>query len=467
MKQKFYILIIVGFIVISCDQKKIISSNQTEFSYKNYILNDDGTIQNTEISINDFKPAKDCKACHEEHYNDWSGSMHAYSMRDPIFFSGWNKEQLKRQDTGERFCIQCHNPAAFVSGVNLAGISTAEELAASDHPEVIKEGIGCTSCHNITKLSQTVHTNNSIAASAVFKMNPGDGIFYGSIKNPQPNEFHESRYNPIFSRSEACLPCHDMTVRGVEAEITFSEWNRIPGLAMGNLLSCQECHMPLTNRPAATGGAERLVHSHKFIGVDLDLSISAEENSQYDEVIELLKNAVALEFGTPLDSLSETIVLGDSLIIPLTITSLTAHSLPSGVSFAREAWLEIVVVDSTNNVLFESGTIPANSSALDETDDNLLLFTSYLLDESGDVTESVTDVHEIINNSLTAFSKRYHSYTIKTSDQYVGEINIQIRMLFRAFKPSLLQEDHPDLLENLPIFEMASIRDTVYIQNPQ
>ena len=146
---------------------------------------------------------------------------------------------------------------------------------------------------------------------------------------------------------------------------------------------------------------------------------------------------------------------------------MTAHSLPSGVSFAREAWLEIVVADSTNNVLFKSGTTTTNSSALDETDDNLLLFTSYLLDESGDVTESVTDVHEIINNSLTAFSNRYYSYMIKTSDQYVGEINIQIRMLFRAFKPSLLQEEHSDLLENLPIFEMVSIRDTVYIQNPQ
>ena len=463
MKQKFYILIIVGFIVVSCDQKKIISSNQAEFSYKNYILNDDGTIQNTEISINDFKPAKDCKTCHEDHYNEWSGSMHAYSMRDPIFFSGWNKEQLKRQDTGERFCIQCHNPAAFVSGVNLAGFETAEELAASDYPEIIKEGIGCGICHSMTDLSQTIHTNNSIAASAVFKMNPGDGVFYGSIKNPQSNEYHESRYNPIFSRSEACLPCHDMTVRGVEAEITFSEWNRIPGLAMGNLLSCQECHMPLTTRPAATGGPDRLVHSHKFIGVDLDLSIAAEDNPQYEDVLELLQNSVMLEFGTPMDTLTETVVPGDSFMIPLTITSLTAHSLPSGVSFAREAWLEIIVTDSTNNILFESGTTATNSSVLDETDEDLLLFTSYLLDDKGDVTESVTDVHEQINNSLTAFSKRYYSYTINTSDEYFGEINIQVRMLFRSFKPSILAA-HPDLLQNISIFEMEILTKTVSAQ---
>ena len=463
MKQKFHILIIVGILVISCDEKKITSSNQTEFLHKNYTLNDNGTVKSTEYSIDDFEPAKDCKTCHEDHYNDWSNSMHAYAMKDPIFFSGWNIEQGKRHNTGERFCIQCHNPAAFVSGVNLAGFETAEELAASDYPEIIKEGIGCGICHSMTDLSQTIHTNNSIAASAVFKMNPGDGVFYGSIKNPQSNEYHESRYNPIFSRSEACLPCHDMTVRGVEAEITFSEWNRIPGLAMGNLLSCQECHMPLTTRPAATGGPDRLVHSHKFIGVDLDLSIAAEDNPQYEDVLELLQNSVMLEFGTPMDTLTETVVPGDSFMIPLTITSLTAHSLPSGVSFAREAWLEIIVTDSTNNILFESGTTATNSSALDETDEDLLLFTSYLLDEKGDVTESVTDVHELKNNSLTAFSKRYHSYTINTSDQYFGEINIQVRMLFRSFKPNALAA-HPDLLQNISIFEMEILTKTVSAQ---
>jgi len=460
MKQTFHILIAVSLLCISCDENKFIPSDQTEYPHKNYTLNDNGTVKSTEYSIDDFEPAKDCKTCHEDHYNDWSNSMHAYAMRDPVFYSGWNEEQLKRQDTGERFCIQCHNPAAFVSGVNLAGFETAEELEASDYPEIIKEGIGCGICHSMTDLSQTIHTNNSIAASAVFKMNPGEGVFYGSIKNPQSNEYHESRYNPIFSRSEACLPCHDMTVRGVEAEITFSEWNRIPGLAMGNLLSCQECHMPLTTRPAAAGGPDRLVHSHKFIGVDLDLSIAAEDNPQYEDVLELLQNSVMLEFGTPMDTLTETVVPGDSFLIPLTITSLTAHSLPSGVSFAREAWLEIIVTDSTNNILFESGTTATNSSALDETDKNLLLFTSYLLDENGDTTRFVTDVHELKNNSLIAFGKRYYSYTINTSDQYFGEINIQVRMLFRSFKPTALAA-HPDLLQNISIFEMEILTKTV------
>ena len=95
MKQRFLILIAVSLLCISCDENKFIPSDQTEYPHKNYTLNDNGTVKSTEYSIDDFEPAKDCKTCHEDHYNDWSNSMHAYAMRDPVFYSGWNEEQLK------------------------------------------------------------------------------------------------------------------------------------------------------------------------------------------------------------------------------------------------------------------------------------------------------------------------------------------------------------------------------------
>ena len=434
------------------------------FNFKQYNLDENGQIVNTEFSLSDFDPAINCRDCHLDHYQEWSESMHAYSMKDPIFFTGWDKSQDLFPETGERFCIQCHSPAAFLTGEDLTGFSSPGELMDAGFPPAITDGVSCDICHTITSFSETIHTQDDVSAVAnSFHLNAGAGIKYGSIENPQANSYHESEYNPIYKRSELCLPCHDMTIRGVDAEITFTEWNDVTGLSMFAALSCQECHMPLTTRPAATGGPDRLVHSHKFIGVDLDLSIAAEDNPQYEDVLELLQNSVMLEFGTPMDTLTETVVPGDSFMIPLTITSLTAHSLPSGVSFAREAWLEIIVTDSTNNILFESGTTATNSSALDETDEDLLLFTSYLLDENGDVTGSVTDVHELKNNSLTAFGKRYYSYTINTSDQYFGEINIQVRMLFRSFKPNALAA-HPDLLQNISIFEMEILTKTVSAQ---
>ena len=172
---------------------------------------------------------------------------------------------------------------------------------------------------------------------------------------------------------------------------------------------------------------------------------------------------MSLEFGTPSDTLTKTINSGDSIFIPITITSLTAHSFPSGVSFAREAWVEIIVTDSSGDILFQSGTTESDSTPLDETDANLLLFTSYLLDENGEITGSVTDVHDLINNLLPALGKRHYSYSIPTSENYKGEINIQLRMLFRSFRPAALSS-HQDLLQNLPIFEMEIITDTIIAQ---
>ena len=74
MNQTFHILIAVSLLCISCDENKFIPSDQTEYPHKNYTLNDNGTVKNTEYAIDDFEPAKNCKTCHEDHYNEWSSS---------------------------------------------------------------------------------------------------------------------------------------------------------------------------------------------------------------------------------------------------------------------------------------------------------------------------------------------------------------------------------------------------------
>ena len=61
-----------------------------------------------------------------------------------------------------------------------------------------------------------------------------------------------------------CLPCHDLSVNDVETEITFTEWDRIPGFSMFGGIPCQSCHMPIKQDGT---------HDHSFIGVDLDLNI--------------------------------------------------------------------------------------------------------------------------------------------------------------------------------------------------
>ena len=447
---RIYINILACFIIISCQKINTSSNVDPNFPSKQYVLDEFGQIVTTEFSLSDFESPQTCQQCHPNHYNDWSLSMHAYSMTDSIFFRGWNKAKSDFENTGERFCIQCHSPVAFLTGEDLTDFSSPTGIAES-----IVDGISCDVCHSITALSTTVHTQDNVAAVALYYLNPGEGVKYGSIENPEINSHHESEYNPIFHRSELCLPCHDLTIRGIEAEITFTEWERIPGLAMSGALSCQECHMPKKSDGT---------HDHRFVGVDIDLNYPIGQSPLHDAVQEMLKSAVDLQFGYPNYDLPDSVFIGNSLSIPVTVTSRTAHGLPSGTSFSREAWLEVKVTDAeADTLLYESGVV-SNIASLDTSDIDLLLFTTTIIDNEEKETNSITHAHNIINQSLPAFSERYHSYQIENI--LSNSIIIDIRMLFRAFKPHHL-EMHYNLIENLPIenlpiFEMASIRDTVY-----
>lgn len=422
---------------------------------KQYWLDQYGNIDSTEISIDDFSPATDCKDCHESHYEEWNRSMHAYSMNDPVFYSGWKIEQDKRPDTGERFCIQCHNPVAFVSGYvpgeYIDGEISKDLLQNSSIPETIKEGIGCNFCHSFTALSKTISTDDNVAAVAEYHLNPGENIFYGPIKNPAKNEYHESVYNPIYHQSEICLPCHNLTVRGVKAEITFSEWHDVTAGGMVNALSCQSCHMPNLDGH----------HNHEFVGVDIDLTQDIPPDSlQYKSVKKLLQSSVLLEFGGSFAG--DTIKMENGILsIPVTVKSLTAHSLPSGTSFAREAWLETIVKDAEENTIFSSGTIEGPTANLELSDTNLVLYTSNLLDSDGNTTNSVTDAFDIVPQMLPGLSSQVHIYEISKDFSEIDQLSISVRMRFRAFKPFLLEGEHSDLLARQPVFDIAQI-DIVY-----
>ena len=70
---------------------------------------------------------------------------------------------------------------------------------------ILKEGIGCDVCHTTTGLSQSVFTPENGAASAIYKLYPGENIKFGSIENPISNSYHESYYLPTYSSYQICV----------------------------------------------------------------------------------------------------------------------------------------------------------------------------------------------------------------------------------------------------------------------
>ena len=174
-----------------------------------------------------------------------------------------------------------------------------------------------------------------------------------------------------------------------------------------------------------------------------------------------MQSAVELEFG---GSIAEhTIKIENGVLsIPVTVESLTGHSLPSGTSFAREAWLETIVTDVDGDIIYSSGAIEGPTSNLVLSDTNLVLYTSYLLNSDGDTTNSVTDAFDIISQMLSGLSRQVHTYKISRDFSEIDQLSISVRMRFRAFKPFLLEGEHSDLLARQPVFDMARI-DTTYL----
>ena len=430
--------------------------NQYSFDlpYKNYDIDSLGNVINHSFDINQFDSAENCQACHSIHYEEWSQSMHAYTAHSPLFFSYKNKTIENHPEVGDKFCSQCHSPIAYLTNTDLSLFNSVEEFQSSNLDPVIKEGISCDVCHTVTGLSHTTYAPDNGAASAVYKLYPGENIKFGPLDNLESNNFHESFYLPTYKLSEQCLPCHDLVVRDVEAEITFTEWNRIPGFSMFGGIPCQSCHMP---------EKEDGTHDHTFIGVDMDLSIPYLENPLFEKVSAMLASSVEVRFEIWSQLLPDFISNLDTLIIPITVESLTAHSIPSGTSFNREAWIELVI-SHNDDILLSSGLLINNTQSLDYEDDNLLLFKSYMFDSNEDTTNSVIDVEYIDNQSLQAYSQRFKYYNFIVPEGLQGELNISARMLFRPFEPAFIIEHHDEFLNNLPVFEMYMVESTILIQ---
>ena len=107
--------------------------------------------------------------------------------------------------------------------------------------------------------------------------------------------------------------------------------------------------------------------------------------------------------------------------------------------------------------------ISSNIEELDRQDSSLLLFTSYLLDENGDTTYTATETHDIINETLPALGFWYHLYTVNIPEYIIGLVDINVSFKFRPFRPMVIESNVPELLSNLPIFEIVSIHNQVEV----
>lgn len=427
----------------------------------------------TAFKVEDFKPAEQCKNCHPNHYAEWSASMHAYSMQDPVWMKMQSHEQSVQKAHGVAlgdFCVQCHSPIASLTNsiTDHENFSTAELSAL---PEQIQEGVTCDVCHLVTHLPEPtdIQTANQQFETVDFKMYSAN-TRYGILSDPMENEFHSSVYHSGYDKSAFCQNCHNLTVNSVDAEVTNFEWQGSAFEAMG--AECQTCHMPTyTGQAAENGPVRENVHKHFFPGIDTQLNSATPNADLVSAIDELLLGAAAVNWFEPLP---DTLTAGSNVDMELIVSNNTGHHFPSGTTFIRQLWLELIAVID-GDTIFSSGLLNAFGDIADfyidpakTADPQLKVFNTVLYNSDGDSGLFNVGVENMVSMSdytLPVSGSRKVGYILNLPENKTGVLNITARLRFRSFPPFLLRYFGLQTEANLlPVFEIDELSTSITIQ---
>lgn len=410
------------------------------------------------LDLRDFGGASSCRPCHRTHHDQWKTSMHSYAMIDPVYRALVAVRQADFDGAQDQFCTQCHSAIGTRGGDIVPGFSF-DDLA-----DITLEGVTCEACHRVSELARPHDSGHVIDPS---------GPMRGPIADPVDPGVHDVEYSPLHDSSEFCGGCHDIhEVSGLSLERPYAEWTTSPAAAAGR--NCQSCHMKTYTGQAAPDAPERTLHEHWFVGVDVPLSdgfVTEEEMAGIrGRVRELLDTAAGLR----LEPLAE-VRAGDQLDVVVTVENrIDGHNLPTGSTFIRQLWLEVVVRDAAGAVLYETGTLDDNGdlrdhfSALDPYgDDDLITFGSGFVDAHGDPEIFTWRAQEHFSRSLAPLHSRTATLFVPTSAETVGPLTVEARLRFRSHPPFLLRALGLDeLVDRIEIHDLASASGRVPVVAP-
>ena len=267
-------------------------------------------------TVEQFIPSSGC-GCHAPLVQQWSPSMHAQAIVDPVFLA---KVAAAEADAGAEvavFCKRCHAPIGnMTSDFNGTG------------SEVAGEGVTCMFCHQVVDIS-------GLPGNTSHLLEP-DLTRRAQLK--EPTAPHPAVYSELHERADICGACHNVghPTNGAHLESSYTEWSEGPYAAEG--IVCQDCHMsreagfvgPSPGK-AATGAAQRdNIYAMTFVGANVGQGPATESTK-------LLQSAATVELD-----LDDIIAPSTTASFTVTITNKGAgHYLPTGLTDVREMWLHV------------------------------------------------------------------------------------------------------------------------------
>jgi len=164
------------------------------------------------LTRQELRDPESCKGCHPAHYREWSGSMHAYAAKDPVFIAMNKRGQ--RETGGELgdFCVRCHAPMAVLDGLTTDGLNL-------DQLEDRDRGVSCYFCHNVVAIEGEHNAMLRLADDATMR---------GGIVDPVQPTAHNAAFSELYDStspksSAMCGACHDIVT---QSGVPISSWRR-------------------------------------------------------------------------------------------------------------------------------------------------------------------------------------------------------------------------------------------------
>lgn len=393
------------------------------------------------IESSDFDDPTVCKGCHAEIYNQWDGSMHSIAYTDPVYLA---EEKIASADTDgltDTYCARCHTPIGVL----------AEEVPTIGHEnlsEVSKKGIQCDFCHSVNK--------STGIGNGAFMVSP-DGIKRGPYDDSR-SPYHGSIFSDLHTKSEFCGMCHEVyhPVTGIPIEETYTEWKEGP---YNTTTQCQDCHMTpgVTHFEANSGKASGIgperdhVYTHYFVGGNAAVTgvVGSEVHQRMAE--ERLKSAATLELETEKkDTKTE---------ITVKVTNSGAgHKLPTGLTEARELWIEIMATDATGKENYHVGGLESDG----EVDLDAVMYHVVLGDAEGQPTIKVWEAESTLSdNRILPKEARVEKFNFAIPDEVKGPITVEAKLNYLSASQKFLDELFGKGAVVAPVIEMASAEGTI------
>jgi hypothetical protein len=240
--------------------------------------------------------AESCGGCHATEHAEWSSSRLAAGAgsksTSPVFQAMLGRVEAAWGSVARARCVSCHAPGF---GGDAA--------------------IGCVTCH--------AATGNRGVANAAMVVDLDAPI--ATTRAPAGATPHATEVRGYLGSPDLCGTCHSVHGPGLFEETTYDE------LRTGGGGACVTCHM--------ARGADGHV-DHRFVGVDPPWGASTEARERAARDAEaLIARALRLSLRS-----------GDAGGTVVSLANVGGgHAVPTGVTFLRDYWVDVRVVDATGH----------------------------------------------------------------------------------------------------------------------